>query len=90
MSSPVAIAFVAVVLVAGALLAYAIFQWGQQRALSRGTRAELASSEEYRRLSELAIAAQQQTDLKLGEIVTEIAHLRDQLDQIQKVLKDVE
>jgi hypothetical protein len=38
----------------------------------------------------MAITAQQHTDLKLGEVNMQLAQLRDQLDQVQKVLKDVE
>jgi len=84
------IAIVIVVLVVGALLAYAIYQWGRQLAISRKTRAELTASDEYRRLSEMAVTAQEHTNLKLGEINMQLAQLRDQLDQVQKVLKDVE
>jgi len=84
------IAIVIVVLVVGALIAYAIYQWGRQLAISRKTRAELIASDEYRRLSEMAVTAQEHTDLKLGEINMQLAQLRDQLDQVQKVLKDVE
>ena len=83
-------AIVIVVLVVGAVLAYAIYQWGRQLAVSRKTRAELTTSEEYRRLSEMAVTAQEHTDLKLGESNMQLAQLRDQLDQVQKVLKDVE
>ena len=83
-------AIVIVVLVIGALIAYAIFQWGRQLAVSRKTRAELTTNEEYRRLSEIAVTAQEHTELKLGEINMQLAQLRDQLDQVQKVLKDVE
>ncbi|HEY2309076.1 MAG TPA: hypothetical protein VGI05_24630 [Streptosporangiaceae bacterium] len=90
MSSAVAVAFVAVVLVVGGLIGYAIYQWGRQHAISNKTRAELTTSEEYRRLSEMAITAQEHTDLKLAEINMQLAQLRDQLDQVQKVLKDVE
>ena len=90
MSSAVAVAFVVVVLVVGGLIAYAIYQWGRQHAISNKTRAELTTSEEYRRLSEMAITAQEHTDLKLAEINMQLAQLRDQLDQVQKVLKDVE
>jgi hypothetical protein len=90
MSSAVAFAFVAVVLVVGGLIGYAIYQWGRQHAISNKTRAELTTSEEYRRLSEMAITAQEHTDLKLAEINMQLAQLRDQLDQVQKVLKDVE
>ena len=84
------IAIVIVVLVVGALIAYAIYQWGRQLAISRKTRAELTASDEYRRLSEMAVTAQEHTDLKLGEINMQLAQLRDQLDQVQKVLRDVE
>jgi type II secretory pathway pseudopilin PulG len=90
MSSTVAVAFAVAVLVVGGLIAYAIYQWGRQLATSRKTRAELTTSEEYRRLSEMAVAAQERTDLKLAEINMQLAQLRDQLDQVQKVLKDVE
>jgi hypothetical protein len=90
MSSAVAVAFVVVVLVIGGLIAYAIYQWGRQLALSRKTRAELTTSGEYRRLSEMAVTAQEHTDMKLAEINMQLTQLRDQLDQVQKVLNDVE
>jgi Tfp pilus assembly protein PilO len=90
MSNPIAFAFVVVVLVVGALVGYALYQWGRQHAISNKTRAELTTSEEYRRLSEMAVTAQEHTDLKLAEINMQLAQLRDQLDQVQKVLKDVE
>ena len=90
MSSAVAVAFVAVVLVVGSLIGYAIYQWGRQHAISNKTRAELTTNEEYRHLSEMAVTAQEHTDLKLAEINMQLAQLRDQLDQVQKVLKDVE
>ena len=90
MSSAVAVAFIAVVLVVGGLIGYAIYQWGRQHAISNKTRAELTTSEEYRRLSEMATTAQEHTELKLAEINMQLAQLRDQLDQVQKVLKDVE
>ena len=90
MSSAVAVAFIAVVLVVGGLIGYAMYQWGRQHAISNKTRAELTASEEYRRLSEMAVTAQEHTELKLAEINMQLAQLRDQMDQVQKVLKDVE
>ena len=90
MSSAVAFAFITVVLVVGGLIGYAMYQWGRQHAISNKTRAELTTSEEYRRLSEMAITAQEHTELKLAEINMQLAQLRDQLDQVQKVLRDVE
>ena len=90
MSSAVAVAFITVVLVVGGLIGYAIYQRGRQHAISNKTRAELTTSEEYRRLSEMAVTAQEHTELKLAEINMQLAQLRDQLDQVQKVLRDVE
>jgi type II secretory pathway pseudopilin PulG len=89
-SSGVAVAFIIVVLVVGGLSAYAIFEWSRQRAVTRTTRAELTASDEYRRLSEMAITAQEHTDLKLAEINMQLSQLRNQLDEVQKVLRDVE
>ena len=84
------VASVIAILVVGAVVAYAISQWGRQLSISRKTRAELTTSDEYRRLSEMAVTTQEHTDLKLAEINMQLAQLRDQLDHIQKVLKDVE
>jgi len=84
------IAIVLSVLAVAALLAYVVYQWGRQLAVTRQTRVELTSSDEYRRLSEMAVTAQEHTDMKLAEINMQLAQLRDQLDQVQKVLKDVE
>jgi hypothetical protein len=90
MSTTIAVAFVIMVLVVGTVIAYAIYQWGRHLAISSKTKAELTSNEEFRRLSEMAVTAQEHTDLKLAEINMQLAQLRDQLDQVQKVLKEVE
>ncbi len=47
-------------------------------------------AEEYRRLADLAITAQEHTDLKLGEVSAQLDHLREQSDSLQKILKEVE
>ena len=49
-----------------------------------------ALAEEYRRLSDLAITAQEHTDIKMGEISAQLDHLRTQIDSLQKILRDVE
>jgi hypothetical protein len=90
MSTTIAVSFVVVVLVVGCLAAYGIFEWSHQHAVSRKTRVELTTSDEYRRLSEMAITAQEHTDMKLAEINMQLAQLRDQVEQVQKVLRDVE
>jgi len=63
----------------------------------RKTQAELAGgeqyralAEEYRRLADLAITAQEHTDLKLGDVSAQLDHLRDQTASLQKILKEVE
>jgi hypothetical protein len=90
MSGAVAIAFIVVVLVAGGLIAYGLYQWGQRLAISKKSAAEVTASGEYRRLSEMAVTAQEHTDMKISEISMQLAQIRDQIDQVQKVLKDVE
>jgi hypothetical protein len=64
---------------------------------ARQSRAELASgrehralTDEYRRLSDMAITAQEHTDLRLTDISVRLDDLRDQLDQMQRILKEVE
>jgi Tfp pilus assembly protein PilO len=47
-------------------------------------------SEEYRRLSDLAVTAQEHTDLKLGDVSAQLDYLREQVSALQKILKDVE
>ena len=47
-------------------------------------------AEEYRRLADLAITAQEHTDLKLGDVNAHLDYLREQNDALQKILKEVE
>jgi hypothetical protein len=84
---------VAVVAVTGLL----IFLSYQYLALKKRAQVELTGgeqyrllAEEYRRLSDLAITAQEHTDLKLGEVVAHLDHLTEQMASLQKILKDVE
>jgi hypothetical protein len=64
---------------------------------ARQTRAQLTSgqeyralAEEYRRLSDVAITAQEHVDLRLTDLGVQVDALRDQLDQMQRILKEVE
>ncbi len=64
---------------------------------SKQTRAQLASgaehralTDEYRRLSDLAITAQEHTDLRLTEISVRLDELRDRLERMQRILNEVE
>jgi hypothetical protein len=47
-------------------------------------------ADEYRRLADLAITAQEHTDLKLGEVSAQLDYLREQNASLQKILREVE
>ena len=47
-------------------------------------------ADEYRRLTDMAITAQEHTDLKLGDVSAQLDHLREQNNSLQKILRDVE
>jgi len=47
-------------------------------------------AEEYRRLADLAITAQEHTDLKLGDVSAQLDYLREQNESLQRILKEVE
>ena len=64
---------------------------------SRQARAQLTSGQEYRsladefrRLSDMAITAQEHVDLRLTDISVQVDSLSDRLDQMQRILKEVE
>jgi hypothetical protein len=62
----------------------------QQRLELTGSQQYRQLADEYRRLSDLAITAQEHTDLKLGEISAQLDYLRSQVDSLQKILSEVE
>ena len=47
-------------------------------------------ADEYRRLSDLAITAQEHTDLRLADLSVRIDEIRDRLDKMQRLLSEVE
>ena len=64
---------------------------------SRQARAQLTSGEgyrtladEFRRLSDMAVTTQEHVDLRLTDISVQVDALRGQLDQMQRILKEVE
>jgi uncharacterized protein HemX len=71
--------------------------WARAVGSKRSAKAELTSgeqfrglAEEYRRLSDLAITAQEHTDLKLSDVGVQLDYLRGQMESMQKILKEVE
>lgn len=47
-------------------------------------------ADEYRRLADLAITAQEHTDLKLADLSVQMEFLRSQNEALQNILKEVE
>jgi hypothetical protein len=47
-------------------------------------------AEECRRLADMAITAQEHTDLKLGDVNTQLNYMREQNESLRKILKEVE
>lgn len=47
-------------------------------------------ADEYRRLADLAITAQEHTDLKLGDLSAQLDYVREQNESLHKILKEVE
>jgi hypothetical protein len=45
-------------------------------------------AEEYRRLADIAITAQEHTDLKLGDVSAQLGYLREQNESPRKILKE--
>jgi hypothetical protein len=86
-----------IMMVVCGLAALAIFAGYRYLTIRKTTQMELTGGEqyrqladEYRRLADLAITAQEHTDLKLGELSVQLDHVREQNDSLQKILKEVE
>jgi hypothetical protein len=76
---------------------FGIAAWARAFAARAQAKADLAGGEqyrqltdEYRRFADMAITAQEHADLKLGDVSVRIDYLRDQMESLQKILKEVE
>ena len=79
--------------------AFVISVWAVARHLStsRQAKAQLttgqdyrALADEFRRLSDVAITAQEHVDLRLTDLSVQVDSLRNQLAQMQHILEEVE
>jgi hypothetical protein len=84
-------------LVFAAVVALGMFLGSRYLITSKRAQLELDGGEQYRRLAEeyrrlvdLAVTAQEHTDLKLGDLSVQIDFLRAQNEALQKILKEVE
>jgi hypothetical protein len=80
-----------------AVLAIGVVVGGRYLTAKNQTKAELTGGEqyrqmadEYRRLADLAITAQEHTDLKLSDVGVQLDYLREKIESMQKILEDVE
>jgi len=81
----------------GAALIFACWVTARHLSASRQAKVAIATNKdvqilanEYRRLSDMAITAQEHTDLRLTDISVRIDQLQAQQDQLQRILKEVE
>ncbi len=81
----------------GGVVVLCVVATSRHLSAERGVRHELTGgeqyrllAEEYRRLSDLAVTAQEHADLKLGEVTAQLDHMQAQMDSLQRILKEVE
>jgi hypothetical protein len=86
-----------VILFASIAVVLVVWAWTRYLTAKAKAKAELTGgkeyrglSEEYRRLADMAVTSQEHTELKLGDLAVQMAQLRDQLESVQRILKDVE
>jgi hypothetical protein len=83
------LAFIGTVTVAVAW-ARAVAARSRARVQLTGGEEQRRLTDEYRRLSDMAITAQEHTELKLSDVSVRIDHLREQIESLQKILSEVE
>jgi hypothetical protein len=79
------------------LAALGMVMWFRQSSSGPAAKTELTGGEEFRqlaeecrRLAEMAVTAQEHTDLRLGEVAVQMDQMRAQLDSVRRILSDVE
>ena len=87
----------AVIAMLAAAIVISVWVAARHLSASRQARAQLTTGQEYRtladefrRLSDMAITTQEHVDLRLTDLSVQVDSLRDQLEQMQRILKEVE
>ena len=87
----------AVVAILAAAIVISVWVAARHLSASRHARAQLTTGQEYgtladefRRLSDMAITTQEHVDLRLTDLGVQVDSLRDHLEQMQRILKEVE
>ena len=86
MKGLVTVAVFALLVICVAIIAHAV----NKRASIRAKTADTVDGEELRKLAEMAVTTQEHNDLVLRDITLQIGQLREQMDAIQQILKQVE
>ena len=91
------VAIVLLVIIAVVLATWITWKMANSQAASEQARALLAGdqqyrglADEYRRLSDMSITAQEHADLRLADISVQMDALREKLEQMQRILEEVE
>jgi len=89
--------FATLVISLAAAIVISVWVAARYLSASRQARAQLTTGQEYRaladefrRLSDMAITTQEHVDLRLTDLSVQVDSLRDQLEQMQRILKEVE
>jgi hypothetical protein len=77
------------ILVTGAVLIVWFLRRSPRRELTAGKEYR-ALADEFRRLSDMAITAQEHTDLRLTDVSVQLNDLREKLESMQRILSEVE
>ena len=88
---------IALVTILAIVIVISVWVTARHLSASRQARAQLTTGQEYRaladefrRLSDMAITTQEHVDLRLTDLSVQVDALRGQLDQMQRILKEVE
>jgi hypothetical protein len=73
-------------LVVASVLTTLIWQFGA----TIRARAALAREQEYRRLAEKSVAAQEAAEQRLGELTDRLGDIRSRVDSLDRILKQVD
>lgn len=62
----------------------------RQSGATARAKAQLAREQEYQRLTELSVTAQELTDQKLGEIAAQLTDISARVTSVERSLKEIE
>jgi Tfp pilus assembly protein PilO len=78
------------ILIAVVIAVWTLAFWRRGKAALSGDKNYRRLAEEYRTLAETAVNGRERTDLKIEDLAMRIDQMRDQLESVQRILKDVE